>query len=142
CTIRVASEHARFGQPEVKLGVIPGFGGTQRMPRLVGKGAALKLILSGQPIDAHEAYRIGLVDEVVPASELIARAEPILAQIAATAPLAIRFALEAVNKGLEGSQQEGLALESSLFALCAATHDKHEGTSAFIEKRAPKFEAR
>jgi len=142
CTIRVAAEHARFGQPEVKLGVIPGFGGTQRMPRLVGKGAALQLILSGEPIGAQEAHRIGLVDEVVAASELIARAEAILESIGANAPLAIRFALEAVNKGLEGSQAEGLALESSLFALCAATHDKHEGTSAFIEKRVPKFEGR
>src|SRR5262245_11716330 len=142
CTIRIAAEHARFGQPEVKLGVIPGFGGTQRMPRLVGRGAALKLILSGEPISAQEAYRIGLVDEVVPAGELIARAEAILERITGNAPLAIRYAIEAVNKGLEGSQQEGLALESSLFALCAATHDKQEGTSAFLEKRVPKFEAR
>ena len=142
CTIRVAAEHARFGQPEVKLGVIPGFGGTQRMPRLVGKGAALKLILSGEPIGAQEAYRIGLVDELVPGAELIARAEAILERITANAPLAIRFAIEAVNKGLEGSQQEGLALEASLFALCAATHDKQEGTSAFLEKRVPKFEGR
>jgi len=142
CTIRVAAEHARLGQPEVKLGVIPGFGGTQRMPRLVGKGAALRLILSGEPIGAQEAYRIGLVDEVVPGAELIAHAEAILEKIAGNAPLAIRFALEAVNKGLEGSQAEGLALESSLFAVCAATHDKQEGTSAFIEKRVPKFEGR
>jgi enoyl-CoA hydratase/carnithine racemase len=142
CTIRVAAEHARFGQPEVKLGVLPGFGGTQRMPRLVGKGAALSLILSGEPIGAQEAYRIGLVDEIVPGAELIARAEAILERITANAPLAIRFAIEAVNQGLEGSQTEGLALESSLFALCAATHDKQEGTSAFLEKRVPKFEGR
>jgi len=110
CTIRISAEHARFGQPEVKLGVIPGFGGTQRMPRLVGKGAALSLILSGEPIGAQEAHRIGLVDEIVPGAELIARAEAILERITANAPLAIRFAIEAVNKGLEGSQQEGLAL--------------------------------
>ncbi|HKC50345.1 MAG TPA: enoyl-CoA hydratase-related protein [Myxococcota bacterium] len=142
CTIRIAAENARFGQPEVKLGVIPGFGGTQRMPRLVGRGAALRLILSGEPISALEAYRIGLVDEVVPGAQLIARAEAILERITANAPLAIRFAIEAVNKGLEGSQTEGLALESSLFALCAATHDKQEGTSAFLEKRVPKFEGR
>jgi enoyl-CoA hydratase/carnithine racemase len=142
CTIRVAAENARFGQPEVKLGIIPGFGGTQRMPRLVGKGAALSLILSGEPISAQEAYRIGLVDEIVPGAELIARAEAILERITANAPLAIRFAIEAVNTGLEGSQQEGLALEASLFALCAATHDKQEGTSAFLEKRVPKFEGR
>jgi enoyl-CoA hydratase len=112
------------------------------MPRLVGKGAALKLILSGEPIDAQEAYRIGLVDELVPAAELIARAEAILEQITANAPLAIRYAIEAVNKGLEGGLAEGLALESSLFALCAATQDKREGTSAFLEKRVPKFEGR
>jgi hypothetical protein len=124
CAIRVAAEHARFGQPEVKLGVIPGFGGTQRMPRLVGRGAALRLILSGEPIDAQEAYRIGLVDEVVPAAELIARAEAILERITANAPLAIRFAIEAVNKGLEGSQQEGLASRLRCSPLCAATHDK------------------
>jgi enoyl-CoA hydratase/carnithine racemase len=142
CTIRIAVENARFGQPEVKLGVIPGFGGTQRMPRLVGKGAALQLILSGEPIGAQEAYRIGLVDEVVPAGELIARAEAILERITANAPVAIRLAIEAVNKGLEGSQAEGLAVESSLFAVCAATHDKQEGTSAFLEKRVPKFEGR
>ena len=142
CTIRVAAEHARFGQPEVKLGVIPGFGGTQRMARLVGKGAALKLILSGEPIGAQEAHRIGLVDELVPGAELIARAEAILERITANAPLAIRFAIESVNKGLEGGQEEGLALEASLFALCAATQDKHEGTSAFLEKRVAKFEGR
>jgi enoyl-CoA hydratase/carnithine racemase len=142
CTIRVAAEHARFGQPEVKLGVIPGFGGTQRMPRLIGKGAALRLILSGEPISAQEAYRIGLVDEVVASSELIAHAEATLERIIANAPLAIRFAIEAVNQGLDGSQGEGFALESSLFALCAETHDKQEGTSAFLEKRNPKFEGR
>src|SRR5258705_5457313 len=142
CTIRVAAEHARFGQPEVKLGVIPGFGGTQRMPRLVGKGAALRLILSGEPISAQEAYRIGLVDELAPGAELIARAEAILERITANAPLAIRYAIAAVNEGLQGSQAEGLALESSLFALCAATQDKPEGTSAFLEKRIPKFEGR
>jgi enoyl-CoA hydratase/carnithine racemase len=142
CTLRVAAEHARFGQPEVKLGVIPGFGGTQRMPRLVGRGAALRLILSGEPISAQEAYRIGLVDEVVPGAELIARAEAILERITADAPLALRFAIEAVSQGLEGSQAQGLALESSLFSLCAATHDKQEGASAFLEKRAPKFEGR
>src|SRR5262245_20502476 len=142
CAIRIAAENARFGQPEVKLGVIPGFGGTQRMPRLVGKGAALQLILSAEPISAQEALRIGLVDEVVPSAQLISRAEAILARITANAPLAVRFAIDAVNKGLEGSQAEGLALESSLFALCAATHDKQEGTAAFLEKRVPKFEAR
>ena len=139
CTIRVASENAKFGQPEVRLGIIPGAGGTQRLPRLVGKGRALKLILSGEIISAQEGYRIGLVNEVVPSADLITRAEAILAQISSNAPLAVKFSLEAVNQGLETSQSEGLLLESSLFAICAASEDKREGTSAFLEKRAPQF---
>ena len=142
CTIRVASEHARFGQPEVTLGIIPGGGGTQRLPRLVGKGRALQIILSGAMITAQEAYRIGLVNEVVPATELIARAEAILKQIFANAPGAIRFSLEAVNRGLETSQAEGMALEASLFGLCAGTEDKDEGTQAFLQKRPAKFKGR
>ena len=142
CTIRIAVEHARFGQPEVKLGLLPGGGGTQRLPRLVGKGRALQLILTGETISAQEAYRIGLVNEVVPAADLIARAETILKQILANAPIALKFSLEAVNKGLETAQTEGLALEASYFGICAATEDKKEGTSAFLEKRAPKFQGR
>ena len=142
CTIRVASEHARFGQPEVTLGIIPGGGGTQRLPRLVGKGRALQIILSGAMITAQEAYRIGLVNEVVPATDLIPRAEAILKQIFANAPVAIRFSLEAVNRGLETSQAEGMALEASLFGLCAGTEDKDEGTQAFLQKRAAKFKGR
>ncbi len=142
CTIRVAAEHAKFGQPEVTLGLIPGGGGTQRLPRLVGKGRALQLILSGGMISAQEAYRIGLVNEVVPAADLITRAEAILTQIFANAPIAVKFALEAVHKGLETSQAEGLSLEASLFGLCAGTEDKKEGTSAFLEKRAPQFQGR
>src|SRR5580698_1546391 len=142
CTIRVAAEHAKFGQPEVKLGILPGGGGTQRLPRLVGKGRALQLVLSGETISAQEAYRIGLVNEVVPAGELTARAEAILKQIAANAPIAVKFSLEAANKGLENSQSEGLALEASYFGICAATEDKKEGTTAFLEKRAPKFRGR
>ena len=142
CTIRVASEHARFGQPEVTLGIIPGGGGTQRLPRLVGKGRALQIILSGAMIAAQEAYRIGLVNEVVPATDLIPRAEAILKQIFANAPVAIRFSLEAVNRGLETSQAEGMALEASLFGLCAGTEDKDEGTQAFLQKRAAKFQGR
>jgi len=142
CTLRVTSEHAKFGQPEVRLGLIPGGGGTQRLPRLVGKGRALKLILSGDIISAQEAYRIGLVDEVVPGPELMPRAEAILKQILANAPLAIRFALEAVHKGLEASQAEGLSLEASLFGLCAGTEDKREGTQAFLQKRTPQFQGR
>jgi enoyl-CoA hydratase len=142
CTIRIAVEHARFGQPEVKLGLLPGAGGTQRLPRLVGKGRALQLILGGGMIDAQEAWRIGLVNEVVPAENLIPRAEAILREFAANAPLGVRYALEAVNKGLETSQAEGLALEASVFGLCAATEDKAEGTSAFLNKRAPQFRGR
>jgi enoyl-CoA hydratase len=142
CTIRLATENARFGQPEVKLGIIPGYGGTQRLPRLVGKGVALQLILTGEMIGAQEAYRIGLVNEIVPASDLIPRAEAILKAISSNAPLAIKFALQAVNKGLETSQAEGLVIESSLFAICAATEDMKEGTTAFMQKRPPKFQGR
>ena len=142
CTIRVAAENAKFGQPEVKLGLLPGGGGTQRLPRLVGKGRALLLILSGQTIDAQEAHRIGLVNEVVPATELIPRAEAILKQIFANAPIGLKYALDAVNKGMETTQAEGLSLEASYFGLCAATEDKHEGTTAFLEKRVPRFQGR
>ena len=139
CTIRIAAETAKFGQPEVTLGLVPGGGGTQRLPRLVGKGRALQLILSGETIGAQEAYRIGLVNEVVPAVELIPRAEAILQRIAANAPIAVRLALEATNKGLETSQSEGALLEAAYFGLCAATEDKKEGTTAFLERRAPHF---
>jgi len=142
CTIRIAVEHAKFGQPEVKLGLLPGGGGTQRLPRLVGKGRALQLILTGETISAQEAYRIGLVNEVVPAAGLIERAETILKQIAANAPIAVKFSLEAANKGMDSSQSEGLALEASYFGICAATEDKKEGTSAFLEKRKPQFRGR
>src|SRR6058998_3892916 len=123
CTLRIATEHAKFGQPEVALGIIPGGGGTQRLPRLVGKGRALQLILSGATIAAQEAYRIGLVNEVVPATDLIPRAEAILKQSVANAPVAIRFSLEAGIRGLETGQAEGMALEASLFGLCAGTED-------------------
>jgi enoyl-CoA hydratase len=142
CTIRVASENAKFGQPEVTLGLLPGGGGTQRLPRLVGKGRALQLILSGEMISAQEAYRIGLVNEVVPAADLIPRAEAILKKISSNAPIAVKYALEAANKGLETSQSEGLSLEASYFGICAGTEDKKEGTSAFLEKRAPQFHGR
>ena len=142
CTIRIAVESAKFGQPEVKLGLVPGGGGTQRMPRLIGKGRALQLILSGEMISAQEAYRIGLVNEIVSAAELITRAEAILKMIASNAPIAVKFALEAANKGMETSQSEGLLLEASYFGLCAATKDKKEGTTAFLEKRAPQFRGR
>jgi enoyl-CoA hydratase/carnithine racemase len=139
CTIRIAVDSARFGQPEVTLGLLPGGGGTQRLPRLVGKGRALQLILSGEMISAQDAYRIGLINELVPATDLITRAEAILRKIASNAPVAVKFALDATNKGMETSQDEGLLLEASYFGLCAATEDKKEGTTAFLEKRAPRF---
>jgi enoyl-CoA hydratase len=142
CTIRIAVESAKFGQPEVKLGLLPGGGGTQRLPRLVGKGRALRLILSGKMIDAQEAYRIGLVNDVVPAADLIPHAEEILKEVASNAPIAVRLALEATNKGMETSQDQGLRLEASYFGICAATEDKKEGTTAFLEKRAPEFHGR
>ena len=142
CTIRLVAETAKFGQPEVKLGVMPGYGGTQRLPRLVGKGRALQLILSGEIINAQEAYRIGLVNEIVPNETLITRAEAILKQIDSNAPQSVKFSIEAVNKGLETSLAEGLLIEAALFAVCAATEDKKEGTSAFLAKRPPKFQGR
>ncbi len=142
CTLRLATPRAAFGQPEIKLGLIPGFGGTQRLPRLVGKGVALQLILTGGLVSAEEARRIGLVNEVVPPDGLLPRAEAILAEIYANAPLAAGFALKAVNAGLDGPLHAGLALESSLFALCAATEDKREGVAAFLEKRPPRFTGR
>jgi enoyl-CoA hydratase len=142
CTLRLAAETAKFGQPEVKIGIMPGYGGTQRLPRLVGRGRALQLILSGEVIGAQEAYRIGLVNEVVPNANLIARAEAILKQIISNAPVGVKFSIEAVNKGLDTSVAEGLLIEASLFAVCAATEDKKEGTSAFLEKRAPQFKGR
>jgi enoyl-CoA hydratase/carnithine racemase len=142
CTMRLAVETAKFGQPEVALGLIPGGGGTQRLPQLVGKGRALQLILSGEMISAREAYRIGLVNEIVPTADLIARAEAMLTKIASNAPIAVKFALEAANKGMDTSQSAGLLLEASYFGLCAATEDKREGTSAFLQKRAPQFHGR
>ena len=142
CTLRIAAEHARFGQPEVKLGLLPGGGGTQRLPRLVGKGRALQLILTGETISAQDAYRMGLVNEVVAAGSLVDRAEAILKQVAVNAPIAVKFSLDAVNKGLETSQGAGLALEAAYFGICAASEDKQEGTSAFLEKRVPQFQGR
>ena len=142
CTIRIAVDHARFGQPEVKLGLLPGGGGTQRLPRLVGKGRALQLILTGGMIDAVEAHRIGLVNEIVPAEQLIVRAEAILNEIAGNGPIAVRLSLEAVNKGMETSQADGLVLEASYFGLLAGTEDKKEGTAAFSEKRHAQFSGR
>ena len=139
CTIRVAAEDAKFGLPEVTLGIIPGGGGTQRLPRLVGKGRAMQIILSGGMINAQEAYRIGLVNEVVPVADLISRSEAILNQIFKNAPISVKYLLEAVNKGMETSLNEGLSLEASLFGICASTEDKKEGTQAFLQKRHANF---
>ena len=135
CTLRLASEDARLGQPEVKLGVIAGFGGTQRLPRLVGRGTALKMLLSGEVISAAEALRIGLVDEVVPGDQLMVRAEALANAIAANAPIAIQKTLAAVEAGLDLKLDEALAQEAVLFGQSCATKDKAEGTAAFLAKR-------
>jgi enoyl-CoA hydratase len=139
CTLRIASSSARLGQPEVKLGIIPGYGGTQRLPRLIGKGAALKLILTGEIIGAEEALRLGLVDEVVAPDQLLARAEQIATTIAGMAPLAVRDSIRAVNSGYDLPLATGLELEASLFGLACSTSDKAEGARAFLEKRAPQW---
>ena len=139
CTMRLASDNAKLGQPEVKLGIIPGYGGSQRLPRLVGKGLAMQHILAGEMITAQEAYRIGLVNEVTSTADLIPRAEAIAAKIIANAPLAVQYAMEAVNKGIEMTLAEGLFLEATLFGVCCATEDKTEGTKAFLEKRPAQF---
>ena len=135
CTIRIASGNAKFGQPEVGLGVIPGYGGTQRLPRLVGKGRAHELILTGEMINADEAYRIGLVNKVVEPGALMKTAEEMVRKIIANAPLALKYSLEAVNHGMEVSQADGLRLEARLFGLSCATEDMKTGMNAFIEKK-------
>ena len=142
CTMRIASKNAKLGQPEVKLGILPGYGGSQRLPRLCGKGVAQELILTGEMITADEALRVGLVNRVVELSELLATAEGIAKKIAANAPLAVKYAMEAVERGMEMPQEEGLFLEATLFGLCCATEDMREGTRAFLEKRPAKFEGR
>jgi enoyl-CoA hydratase len=142
CTLRVASRNAKLGQPEVKLGIIPGYGGSQRLPRLCGKGVAHELILTGEMISAEEAWRVGLVNRVVEPGELLATAEAIAKKIIANAPLAVKYAMEAVERGMEMPQEEGLYLEATLFGLCCATQDMREGTRAFLEKRPAKFEGR
>src|SRR5205809_1047131 len=142
CTMRLASENAKLGQPEVKLGIIPGYGGTQRLPRLVGKGIAMQLLLTGEMITAQEAYRIGLVNEVVAPADLISRAEAIAQKIIANGPLAVQYTMEAENKGMETPLAEGLYLEAVLFGAACATEDKREGTSAFMEKRQAQFKGK
>ncbi len=140
CTIRVCSENAQFGAPEVKLGIIPGDGGTQRLPRLVGPGRALEMILTGDFIDAQEAYRVGLVTKVFPAAELMEKALQLAQEIAARPPLAIRYAKDAVNKGQE--HMANYELESYLHALSCTTQDKKEGVAAFLAKRKGRFEGK
>lgn len=142
CHLRIASETAKFGQPEVKLGIGPGYGGTVRLPRLVGKGRALELLLTGQMIDAQEAWRIGLVNRVVPADRLLDEAEQLLRSILENGPLAIRVCLEAVDAGLEMSLDQALLLEANHFGLLSGTADKQEGTRAFLEKRKPVFQGK
>jgi enoyl-CoA hydratase len=139
CTLRVAAETARFGQPEVKLGLIPGFGGTQRLARIVGKGRALDLLLTGRTIDAAEALSMGLVNRVVPAGSLMSEARALARTITANAPLAVRYTTEAVDRGLGLSLADGAFLEATLFGLSLATDDAREGTAAFLEKRQPSF---
>jgi len=139
CHLRVASENAKFGQPEVKLGIAPGYGGTVRLPRLIGKGRALELLLTGEMIDAQEALRLGLVNRVVPADRLLSDSETLLRTILANGPLAIRACLEAVDNGLEMTVDQALLLEANYFGLLSATEDMREGTRAFVEKRKPSF---
>jgi enoyl-CoA hydratase len=142
CTIRLASETARLGQPEIQLGLIPGYGGTQRLARLVGKGRALEMMLTGAPIAAADAERIGLVNRVVPAAQLMTEARALAATLATQAPVAARLILDAVNGGLNMALADGCALEASLFGLSAATDDMREGTRAFLDKRKPVFHGR
>lgn len=139
CHLRVASENAKFGQPEVKLGLIPGYGGTQRLPRLVGKGRALELLLTGNMIDASTALSWGLVNQVVPLGELKDATQKLAEAVLAVAPTAVRWCLEAVGRGLDGPLEVGLGVEAALFGLCATTQDFAEGVSAFLEKRPAQF---
>ena len=142
CHIRIAAEGAKFAQPEVKLGIGPGYGGSQRLPRLVGRGRALQLLLTGETIDAAEAFRIGLVNKVVPAADLLAQAESMMRQILANGPLAIALCIEAVDRGLDMPLDEGLMLEANHFGLLASSTDMAEGMRAFLEKRPARFTGR
>lgn len=142
CHLRIASENARFGLPETKLGIIPGYGGTVRLPRIVGRGRALELILTGEMIDAAEAYRIGLVNRVVPQDELLGAARGMLDTILANGPVALGLAIECATRGTEMSADDASALESNLFGLLAATDDMREGMTAFLEKRRAEFKGR
>jgi enoyl-CoA hydratase len=142
CHIRIASENARFGQPEVNLGITPGYGGTQRLPRIVGKGNALYMLLSAEHVNAQDALRMGLVSRVVPQDQLMAEAEKLMKAIVAKGPVALALTIEAVDRGLETTLEEGLRIEADAFGLVASTSDMKEGLTAFLEKRAAKFEGR
>jgi enoyl-CoA hydratase len=142
CTIRLASRSAKFGQPEVKLGIIPGYGGSQRLARLCGKGVAHELCLSGEMISAEEALRIGLVNHVYETAELMPAAQSLAQKIAANGPVAVQLAMEAIERGVEMPQEQGLFLEASLFGMSCATEDMREGTRAFLEKRAAQFQGK
>lgn len=142
CHLRLASESAKFGQPEVKLGIGPGYGGTVRLPRLVGRGRAIQLLLTGELIDAQEAWRIGLVNRVVPADRLLAESEALLRTILAQGPLAVQAVLEAVDAGSEMTSQDALLLEANHFGLLSSTQDMREGMQAFLEKRPARFQGR
>jgi len=142
CHVRVASENARLGTPEVKLGTMCGYAGTQRLSRLVGKGRALEILLTGEPVDAQEAHRIGLVNKVVPKEELLAEAEAVLRKMLGNGPVSLRFSLDAVNAGLEMPFAEAQYLEATLFGLICTTEDMKEGTRAFLEKRPAKFQGK
>lgn len=142
CDIRLTAEGTKFGQPEVTLGVIPGFGGSQRLPRIVGQGNALRLLLAGDLIDAEEAHRIGLVSEVAPQEELLAKGQKLAEKLAGLAPKALQFVKRAVYEGAELDQERGLSFEASLFALCFATQDQKHGMSAFLAKSKPSFEGK
>jgi enoyl-CoA hydratase len=139
CTLRIAADTARFGLPEITLGLLPGYGGTQRLSRLVGKGKAMELILTGTPVTADEAARIGLVNRVVPAAGLMAEVRALAARLAGHAPIAMRYILSAINQGLEMPLAEACVFEATLFGLVASTDDMREGTRAFLEKRKPEF---
>ena len=142
CTLRLAADTAKLGQPEISLGLLPGYAGTQRLPRLVGKGKAMEMILTGAPISADEAQRIGLVNRVVPAAELMTAAKELAAQLARSAPIAMRYIINAVNKGIEMPFAEACQYEATLFGLVASTDDMKEGTAAFLAKRKPEFRGR
>ena len=142
CTIRLASRSAKLGQPEVKLGLIPGYGGTQRLTRLCGPAVAQELCLSGEMISAEEAQRIGLVNHVYEPQELLPAAEALARKMVANAPMAVRLAMEAIHRGAQMPQEEGLALEATLFAMCCGTADMAEGTRAFLEKRPARFQGK